>query len=669
MKNVFLLMVSLVLLSAMVWADATLPVPLKGQEKNNWCWDASSQMVLEYNQYTVSQTSIAAWAVAGINRGNSLDANGVNFTWTDGKTYKKYGCKQVLKHFGPVYSTFLGRALTKDEIETEMDNFRPAILGVYWKKVVGGNTKTVGGHAIVLSGKSGDKVTLKDPWPADNNPSPGKAGVTYLVDYTALFNAPGSGTYSSPGSATLGNTWGQTLKTGRAMDLCFLIDSTGSMADDIHSVKNAASSLINGLSTNYKDLRIAVVDYRDYPVNPYGDPGDYITKVRLAFDGESNTPPAQAIAAIQSIAVNGGNDWPEAVYSAVMRTLSGTEIGAWREEAERYIILMGDAPGHNPEPWDGGNSFAGVIAYALGMEHPVAVYALTIGTDTAAAADLGSLAAATGGGSYDANNASEVVPKIEEMVEDFTEDSRAPKGDVASFKPMFSFELPKETMYPEPKKYFLEIQLFNDKKTQWKKYKKFKIQSNVAKNYSLQKSLRIGKYRWRLGYKRNNGIFTLPSGESKKVKGGKFFEGNWTEFNRVEVTPQAPDLLEPNYSFTAADKKVTYRIGTAVNADKYIVEIYKTGETKPWKKFNLKAKKGKDTTAALEKAIAGHKVGDSYYWRVQSLNADRRKPVDGGWVTYGPVKPTRAFGQQPKRIAGLARALIFTIYSDIIILI
>lgn len=645
MRKLLLLMISLMLVPTLLWADATLPVPLKGQEKNNWCWNASSQMVLEYNLFTATQTSIADWAMAGLDRGNSLDANGVSFTWTDGETYKKYGCKQVLKHFGPVHSTFLNRALTKAEIETEMDNLRPAILGIHWRKVVGRTTKTVGGHAIVLTGKTDDKVTLKDPWPADNNPAPGKTGVTYLVDYTALFNAPGSGTYNSPGSATLGNTWVQTLKTGRAMDLCFLIDSTGSMADDISTVKSAASGLITGLSTNYKDLRIAVVDYRDFPEDPYGNPSDYITKVRLPFDGKSNTPIDKAIAAIQSIEVGGGNDWPEAVYSAILRTLSGSEIGAWREEAERYIILMGDAPGHNPEPWEGGSSYSAVIAYALAMDYPVAVYALTIGTDAAAAADLGSVAAATGGGSYDADSAADVVPNIEEMVDDFTDNPRAPKGDVVSSKPMFSFVLPLDTMNSAEQKFFLEIQRFKDKSSKWNKFKKFKIKSDDAKNFSLVKPLRIGKYRWRIGYKRKKSVFTLPSGESKKVKGGKFAEEDWTEFNRLEVVPQNPNLLEPSSTFTAADKKITYRLGTAVNANKYIVEIYKSGESKPWKSFKLKPSKGEEISDVLEKSVGGHKVGDVYSWRAQSLNDDRRKPVETGWITYGPAKAKRARNQ------------------------
>ena len=102
------------------------------------------------------------------------------------------------------------------------------------------------------------------------------------------------------------------------------------------------------------------------------EPGDWITIVRAAFTEDANV----ARAAINAISTGGGNDEPEAVFSALIRTMSGSEIGGWRKDAERHIIMMGDAPGHNPEPWAGGYSYADVLAAWAAETNKVSIHAL-----------------------------------------------------------------------------------------------------------------------------------------------------------------------------------------------------------------------------------------------------------------------------------------------------
>lgn len=132
MRTLIGLTLSLLLCSQSARADDTLAVPLNGQELNQWCWNGCSTMVLEwYGHAGNTQAAIAAWAVAGLNIPNSLDLNGVEVNIPGTGKITKYGCKQVLKQFGPVQSSFLGRALTKAEVEDEMDGGRPAILGVF----------------------------------------------------------------------------------------------------------------------------------------------------------------------------------------------------------------------------------------------------------------------------------------------------------------------------------------------------------------------------------------------------------------------------------------------------------------------------------------------------------------------------------------------------------
>lgn len=60
------------------------------------------------------------------------------------------------------------------------------------------------------------------------------------------------------------------------LDLIFTIDVTGSMWDDIDAVKASATEIVNEISNKVPDWRIAVVDFQDFPVRPYGcEPGDY----------------------------------------------------------------------------------------------------------------------------------------------------------------------------------------------------------------------------------------------------------------------------------------------------------------------------------------------------------------------------------------------------------
>jgi hypothetical protein len=622
--------VLLLLLSTTSWAadpvDKVLAVDLYGQEMNNWCWDASCCMVLDFYGYTATQSSVATWAVGGNNVGNGLDINGINAVGADGTAYTKYGCKQVLKQFGPVTSMFVNAALTKDEIKTEMSGDRPAILGVFWKKKEGATYKTVGGHAIVLCGKNVDTITLNDPWPADGNPQPGKAGVTYAVDYDAMFN--NDATYY--GSATLGNQWGQTLKTGRSLDLCFVIDSTSSMSDDISSVKSAASAIITSLSEDYKDMRIAVMDYEDNPDGTNGGEYDHLTYVYSAFTDDLTA----ANTAVQAITLGYGADYPEAVMTALMTALSGSGIGAWREDAERQIIIMGDAPGHDPEDWSGGYSYSDVISYIGSMAYPVGINTLMIGSSSEATAQFAGFSGASGGGAYTTADASTVVATMTDAIDTFTDAPRFPQGDIASLKPRFSFTLPADTMSATPKAYFLEIQKYDSLKGTWGKYVKAKVLPDTTSwtpikplmhGHDADKNDTAMNYRWRLGYTRPSGILTLPSGEVQKIKGGSVMEQSWTEFTRNLVTPGAATYISPASGFTAAGTTVTYQFGAGVNAEAYYIQIYCEG--KLWKKFTVKPPKNDPSASVLSKALGGHKVGSYYTWYITSLNYDYPKPT------------------------------------------
>jgi hypothetical protein len=152
-------------------------------------------------------------------------------------------------------------------------------------------------------------------------------------------------------------------KDDKSIDLVFCIDNTGSMSDDIAAVKAQAINILNKTAIDYPNFRVAVVGYRDYPVDPYGDPGDYLNRDFIAF----STNRAAITAAINSMAADGGNDFEEAVYSALLRCNDASTLGGWRKDpVTRKILLMNDAPPHDPEPFSGYNMSTVVAALSKG---------------------------------------------------------------------------------------------------------------------------------------------------------------------------------------------------------------------------------------------------------------------------------------------------------------
>ena len=126
------------------------------------------------------------------------------------------------------------------------------------------------------------------------------------------------------------------------LDLVFVIDTTNSMQDDIDAVKARALEILELIDYGSVDWRVGLVTYRDYPYSPYGDRGDYTSRIDLNFSSNRS----DIVAEINAIRVGGGGDFPESVYSGLM-----TAIGfPWRTDAKKIIILMGDAPPHDPEP-------------------------------------------------------------------------------------------------------------------------------------------------------------------------------------------------------------------------------------------------------------------------------------------------------------------------------
>jgi hypothetical protein len=121
------------------------------------------------------------------------------------------------------------------------------------------------------------------------------------------------------------------------LDLMFVIDTTGSMSDELNYLKTEISDVIGKISAdnpNYA-INLALLFYRDN-----GD--DYVTRY---FDFSTNIAQQRSNLAKQS--ANGGGDFPEAVDKALSEAVAKN----WTDgNATRLIFHVCDAPPHDKQP-------------------------------------------------------------------------------------------------------------------------------------------------------------------------------------------------------------------------------------------------------------------------------------------------------------------------------
>jgi len=115
------------------------------------------------------------------------------------------------------------------------------------------------------------------------------------------------------------------------LDVCFLLDATGSMDDEIARLKDTISAVllqITGLDPK-PDVRLGLVQYRDRR-------DAFVTRV-TPFTGKL----AEFSEILRDVAAAGGGDAPEDMQEGLRVTLSEMK---WRENAVRIVFLMTDAP-------------------------------------------------------------------------------------------------------------------------------------------------------------------------------------------------------------------------------------------------------------------------------------------------------------------------------------
>ena len=125
------------------------------------------------------------------------------------------------------------------------------------------------------------------------------------------------------------------------VDVVFAIDATGSMKDDIEMLREKLVPRLTQELAGFGDVRFGLLLYRDYGDNFWtrGLPVKYFDFTKSLDDFIKN------LNGFKIIGTEGG-DIPEPVYEALYASM---DFYKWRDDAQKKIILIGDAEPH-PTP-------------------------------------------------------------------------------------------------------------------------------------------------------------------------------------------------------------------------------------------------------------------------------------------------------------------------------
>jgi hypothetical protein len=120
------------------------------------------------------------------------------------------------------------------------------------------------------------------------------------------------------------------------LDIAFVVDTTGSMKDDIKAVKDSLFEIVDHITarTEGLEIRFGIVSYRDHP------PQDR-TYVTMVFDFTEKIKRVHRL--ISELKPSEGGDTPEAVADGLFD--ARTKL-TWGRDAYKVLLLVGDAPPH-----------------------------------------------------------------------------------------------------------------------------------------------------------------------------------------------------------------------------------------------------------------------------------------------------------------------------------
>ena len=169
----------------------------------------------------------------------------------------------------------------------------------------------------------------------------------------------------------------------KELDLLLMVDTTGSMGDELECLKAELSDVVERVA---KDTALSI----RISVNFYRDEGDeYVVKY---FDFRNDVK--ECVKQISEQSADGGGDYPEAVHTALKNAVEEHE---WRENAVKLCFLVLDAPAHDrDEVQDVDDTILHAVRTAAAQGVRIIPIASS-GVDKSTEIDLRSYAIMTGG--------------------------------------------------------------------------------------------------------------------------------------------------------------------------------------------------------------------------------------------------------------------------------
>jgi von Willebrand factor type A domain len=189
-----------------------------------------------------------------------------------------------------------------------------------------------------------------------------------------------------------------------AVDLAFVVDTTGSMGGLIQAAQNQMIAMLEEV-THAGDINLwlGMIEYRDHP------PQDTMLYKTYPFTADMQ----EAQKNIRRLKVDGGGDEPEAVLDGI--TAACREL-TWWKHSRRLIILVGDAPPHGmgsrgdafPQGCLCGETIESVTR--LAEEQRITIHAL--GLTNAVTEAFTTISYLTGGKFFSAQQGSQAIEQI-----------------------------------------------------------------------------------------------------------------------------------------------------------------------------------------------------------------------------------------------------------------
>ncbi len=127
---------------------------------------------------------------------------------------------------------------------------------------------------------------------------------------------------------------GAEAVSGKALDLMFVVDTTGSMGDEISYLQVELEDVINRIKSAKGDLDIRL------SMNFYRDEGDAYVVRSHPFSSDIE----EQLSYLRVEYADGGGDYEEAVEQALEDAISSHD---WKEDSIKLMFMVLDAPPHN----------------------------------------------------------------------------------------------------------------------------------------------------------------------------------------------------------------------------------------------------------------------------------------------------------------------------------